>query len=434
MPLISAWDPRATATGSIDPLGALRPFTAIATEMLPGVTTITTRVRYLSWLCAGLLLLDQTAMAPPGGTEGRKRRQRLLAWERLVALATGAHAVALGLSEGDPAWRQLRGVSYVRQALERGVRSAAFPMLRNQVGTGGVGTYWVTLTAGGLVEDASAALTKRGRDLADAFLRDRSTPDQAQLRKVLDGRAIALTDEALRAWGATVHLGAARKAEKRLLADALLEHRAHRHMAAVIGNAQVFRSDESAFRALARELRRQTDVLSKRLAAVLDVAICFEALHRDLLYIFDQVLAAAPRGLVPCRSLRLATGNVLLAKRGERLKEMLARHAATLPSSVQQAVAEFAAAVEPAVRAAKDAQIVEHLVRYHERVQGGKLDAARQPKAPWVQIDAGRLRVAPRYALATLPQPPTAIALTHPYRIEQFTGLLVEVGELQAAP
>ena len=35
--------------GSIDPLGALRPFTAVATTLLPVVTTITSRVRYLSW-------------------------------------------------------------------------------------------------------------------------------------------------------------------------------------------------------------------------------------------------------------------------------------------------------------------------------------------------------------------------------------------------
>ena len=49
MPFMSAWYPRATASGSIDPLGALRPFTAVATTLLPGVTTITSRVRYLPW-------------------------------------------------------------------------------------------------------------------------------------------------------------------------------------------------------------------------------------------------------------------------------------------------------------------------------------------------------------------------------------------------
>ena len=49
MSFMSALDPRATASGSIDPLGVLRPFTAVATTLLPVVTTITSRVRYLSW-------------------------------------------------------------------------------------------------------------------------------------------------------------------------------------------------------------------------------------------------------------------------------------------------------------------------------------------------------------------------------------------------
>ena len=89
MPFVSAWDPRAAASGSIDPLGALRPFTAIATTLLPGVTTITSRVRYLSWVCAGLRLLDEVPDSPSGGRAGRARRQKILAWERLVALATG---------------------------------------------------------------------------------------------------------------------------------------------------------------------------------------------------------------------------------------------------------------------------------------------------------------------------------------------------------
>ena len=48
MLFMSAWDSQATASGSIDPLGALRPFMAVATTLLPGVTTITSRVRVLS--------------------------------------------------------------------------------------------------------------------------------------------------------------------------------------------------------------------------------------------------------------------------------------------------------------------------------------------------------------------------------------------------
>ena len=34
MPFMSAWDPRAPASGSIEPPGALRPFTAVVTTLL----------------------------------------------------------------------------------------------------------------------------------------------------------------------------------------------------------------------------------------------------------------------------------------------------------------------------------------------------------------------------------------------------------------
>ena len=104
MPFVSAWDPRAAASGSIDPLGALRSFTAIATALLPGVTTITSRVRYLSWVCAGLRLLDDLPDAPSGGQAGRARRQKILAWERLVALATGTYAIDEGVADDHPSW------------------------------------------------------------------------------------------------------------------------------------------------------------------------------------------------------------------------------------------------------------------------------------------------------------------------------------------
>ena len=235
LPFLSAWDPRAVASGSIDPLGALRPYTAIATSLFPGVTTITTRVRYLSWLCAGLRLLDEVPNAPSGGRAGRMRRQRLLAWERLLALAAVTYAKAESTTaHDDPSWRQLRGVTYVRAAVEEGVRSAAFPMLRNQAGVGGVGTYWVTLVVGGLVDDYSGALTPRGAKLADVFLENDANPRRSKLHRVLMGDDVAFGESVLTDWGRRIHLGAASKREQRLLADTLLEPNAHRRMASAM--------------------------------------------------------------------------------------------------------------------------------------------------------------------------------------------------------
>jgi hypothetical protein len=428
LPFVSAWDPRATASGSIDPLGALRPFTAIATTVLPGVTTITGRVRYLSWVCAGLRLLDETADAPTGGRAGRARRQRLLAWERLVALATGTYAASAGVGDDDDAWRLLRGVSYVRRAVNEGIRSPAFPMLRNQAGVGGVGTYWVTLVAGGLVEDDAGQLTPRGVQLADAFLGHQATPERSSLLPVLRGAAVTFAEPTLVEWGRVAHLGAATGRERSLLADTLLDPPAHRRVASAMQASGASTSDEGAFRRLSERLRQQRDPLAERLAAVLAVAIPFERLHRTLLYRFDQVRALGHRRPAPLGQIELRADGAALPYLGDALRDALGIHGVRLPRPVTEALHSFALAVEPTVRTDSDMELVRNLIRHHERVQSGKLDASRQPKLPWLELRGNDVIVAPRYALAEPPSPPDDGGFTHPYRIEQFSNMLGEAG------
>ena len=243
MPFVSAWDPRAAASGSIDPLGALRPYTAIATTLFPGITTITTRVRYLSWVCAGLRLLDELPNPPSGGRAGRARRQRILAWERLLALAAVTYAKAeRTTAPDDPSWHQLRGVTYVRAAVEE-CSPRRFPCCEIRAGVGGVGSYWVTLVAGGLVEDDAGALTPYGAKLAKVFLENDASPPRAKLRGVLSGEDITFGRSVLIKWGREIHLGAASKRERRLLTDALLEPDAHRRMASAMRAMDAATSD-----------------------------------------------------------------------------------------------------------------------------------------------------------------------------------------------
>ena len=429
MPVVSAWDPRAAVSGSIDPLGALRPFTAVATTLFPGVTTITSRVRYLSWVCAGLRLLDEVASPPSGGRSGRARRQRILAWERLVALATGSYARAEGVAEDDPSWNQLRGVSYVRRAVAEDVRSPAFPMLRNQAGVGGVGTYWVTLVAGGMVEDDAGRLTRRGTQLADIFLSHQATPDRADLVRVIGGEDVMFAESVLTGWGRAAHLGAASPREQRMLANALLEPDAHRRMASAMQATEAVTSDGDTFRLLGDYLDTQRHPLSDRLAAVLAVASSFENLHRELLYRFDQVLASSGHNRpVALKSIQLADRDASLAHLGDELKEVLAQRRARLPHPVAEAVHAFSLAVTPAVRAQTDAELVRRLIHHHERVQAGKLDASRQPKRPWVELRGNEAVIDPRYAPDERPEKPGSTEFTHRYRIEQFTDMLREAG------
>ena len=430
LPVLSAWDPRAVTSGSIDPLGALRPFAAIAATLLPGVTTITTRVRYLSWVCAGLRLLDETENAPVGGRSGRFRRQRVLAWERLVALATGMYAADAGLTEDDDAWRQLRGVTYVRRAVAERLRGPTFSMLRNQAGVGGVGTYWVALVAGGLVYDDSGTLTVRGEALAETFLKHQKTPERARLRRILAGDDVTFGETALIEWGSAAHLGAASKREQEQLADALLEPLAHRRMAAAMQAVKATNSDAANFVRLGRYLRTLRDPVSEQLASVLAVTQTFEALHAALLYKFNLIRAINLQGRpIAVSTIDLTASKGALPSLGDALKTALDEHAVMLPASVSEPVRGFLLAVEPAVKAHSSAELVRALARHHDRVQGGKLDASRQPKLPWLELRGNDIVVAPRYALADRPAVPKAGIFTHPYRIEQFSGMFTEAGD-----
>ena len=435
VPFLSAWDPRAAASGSIDPLGALRSFTAIATTLLPGVTTITSRARYLTWVCAGLRLLDEVPNSPTGGRAGRARRQSILAWERLVALATGTYATTEGAATDDESWDQLRGVSYVRRAIAEGIRSPKFPMLRNQAGVGGVGTYWVTLVHGGLVEDAAGTLTPRGTKLADTFLQQRATPDRASLVRVIGGEDITFPESVLADWGGMANLGAALPRERRLLGDALLEPDAHRRMASAMRATDADTSDGDTFRLLGDYLGTQRDPLSDRLAAVLAVASSFENLHRELLYRFEQVLASSVHHRrVALNGVQIAGGDVPLVHLGEALAEALTQHRPRLPHPVADAVQAFSRNVELAISARNDAELIRSLIRHHERVQASKLDASRQPKRPWAELSGNEVLIDPRYAPDIGPDKPGSTDFTHPYRIEQFMHMLHEAGAWESPP
>src|SRR5438067_1703898 len=70
-----------------DPLGALQSYGSLADLLLPGVTTITTRSRYLSMLCAALANAESLRSFLPGAPGLAQRRKAVEPFERLWALA-----------------------------------------------------------------------------------------------------------------------------------------------------------------------------------------------------------------------------------------------------------------------------------------------------------------------------------------------------------
>jgi hypothetical protein len=75
LPFLTAYDPLGGSSGSIDPLGALQTYGSLADLLLPGVTTITTRSRYLSMLCAALANAEKYRHLLPGASGLAQRRK-----------------------------------------------------------------------------------------------------------------------------------------------------------------------------------------------------------------------------------------------------------------------------------------------------------------------------------------------------------------------
>src|SRR5207302_9564220 len=108
LPFLTAYDPLGGSSGSIDPLGALQTYGSLADLLLPGVTTITTRSRYLSMLCAALANAEQHRELLPGASGFAQRRKAVEPFERLWALA----CIAAREAGHDGAADGLRGISY----------------------------------------------------------------------------------------------------------------------------------------------------------------------------------------------------------------------------------------------------------------------------------------------------------------------------------
>ena len=88
-------------------------------------------------------------------------------------------------------------------------------------------------------------------------------------------------------------------------------------------------------------------------------------------------------------------------------------------------LASFAFAVD---RSTSDREVIDEVLRHHQRVQSGKIDGG-VPKRDWVAYDAvaaSLLRPSPRFQLTERPPVPDGDRLTHPYRLEAFIYMLGE--------
>jgi hypothetical protein len=442
LPFLTAYNPLGGSPGSIDPLGAFKSYFALVDLLLPGMSTITTRSRYLSMICAALANAERFRSFPQGPAGLAARREAIEPFERLWGLAC-ATAQQRGRRA---AARDFRGITfaqrYLRRQEERNYVSPDFTMLKSQARTAGVATYWTTIQTGDLATE-EGALAPDGQALAKQFPMPPVTErDLEKLASPSKARSVRMPLEDLYEWSDTCHLGAARAQEKKLLASALLAP--NRREAICIALRECENHDGSlpenwnvaAMRKLRSRLKADRTAQAADLPVVIDAIVTFEQLHEAVLAVFDNLLWWGTES--PHRSIRSLFSNrgfkKACAQVCEQAKALVNFKLTCEHISVCKAIDDFVVFASDLVRA-KEADVPGAVLRRHRQVQSGKLDGG-VPKREWVTYELGGkvLRPSPRFQRRERPDPARGRILTHHYRVEQFVGMLRETGVLANPP
>ena len=437
LPFITAHDPIGSLGDSIDPLGFLQPYSTLVEELLPGVTTITTRARYLSVVCAGILNARKVDdFRGPAGIVAL--RHAVEPWERLWALACAAAAEAGARRAVDG----LRGVRRVQEHLssirQRGVSGTPnYRLLLYQGRTGGVPTYWNALIAGRLLE-SNGELTSEGKALAQAFPSPPlSNKDLLRLAKPEDSGRVKLSTRQLESWGKECHLGAAKPAEKSILRDALQEDPRRAAIADALrawrGRLPATWKGPDLWR-LSGRLRGDAESPVESIRAAIRAIIALEKLHQSALACFDALRywATTHRGNSLQQGASALPFRLGRAGLGGASRNVLSEAQSTESGAARAALLRITPFAQELGTARTARDVADTILGRHRQVQAGKLDGG-SPKLDWITVSPSGRLVQPfvRYELADPPDAPDGKSLTHPYRLSQFVGMLVETRALQ---
>ena len=294
LPFLAAYDPLGESSGSIDPLGALQSYGILADLLLPGVTTITTRSRYLSMLCAALSNAEKYRTFLPGASGFAQRRKSVEPFERLWALACVA-----AQESNESAADGLRGITYAEKsyrgfAADNRKLNCDFQLLKFQSRTGAVATYWTTLVGGQLVDADTGSLTDEGEELAGHFP---ELPLEARDRERLAEPEIAhrasLSLRDLITWGCKCHLQAASPRERVQLGEALTaddRRECVKRALSAMGSRVPDLWEIRALQRLGRILSAIPRAVELGLPIVIDAIVITEQFHEAILAVFETLL------------------------------------------------------------------------------------------------------------------------------------------------
>lgn len=437
LPFITAYDPLGGSTGSIDPLGAMQTYGSLADLLLPGVTTITTRSRYLSMLCAALANAEKHRTMLPGASGLAQRRKAVEPFERLWALAcvTAQAAGHSGAADG------LRGISYAKTSFQNFATSGKnvtcdFTLLKYQSRTGAVGTYWTTMVGGQLVDPNSGRLSAEGVELAEQFPElPLESRDLARIADPEHARRVSLSQDDFAAWSEECHLKAAGPDERRQLSEVLTADDRREYVSLAIRrmpDGVPTDWDTTSLTRLGESLEAHPQAKAMGLPIVIDAIVVTEQFHEAMLALFETLLWWGTQNAgQSIGDLATETDFCKVSDRCRKtslkLREFRDRCERPEVRDAIEGLLGFAYQID---RCRSELELITALMDRHHQVQSGKVDGGI-PKLDWITWDnSSLLRPSPRFQRNERPMIAGGIVLTHPYRLEPFVYMLRETGVL----
>jgi len=297
-PFLSAYDPSDLPGGSVDPLGFERGYLFLAERILPGLTNAASKPRYLSVLCAAVLISDQALPKDVFETpqaQYARREAAIMRMERFWALA----CVLASQADEGLELSGIRGVQDAQRAARKIVEKdqtetdADFRLLARQTQYGVIGIYANVAERLMLIDRKTLRLSSTpGMDLAQAFLIETDVPKSLRTAVAEGGEVKVKT---LSAWGKRAHSsGAFGQVEGKWLRAALYDDAPVRMRMAELLRRTPLLQVEAGEAELARLARIEASIEENEderdLYEALRALRSFEACFHECLLVFYRML------------------------------------------------------------------------------------------------------------------------------------------------
>jgi len=418
---LTAYDPSDLPGTSVDPLGFERGYLFLADKILPGLTNVASRPRYLALICAGIQLSGDKADATQRELI-RQRQETILRLERFWALA---NVLARPDESGG-----VRGVTYAKARadelrLSGDTRTPAkYRLLSRQSQYGAIGMYANVADGMRFLNREDFTLTPALGEVAAEAFRDETGLPATLRRAILEDGDVSVT--ALKAWGERAHVeGEVKTAEAKCLFEALHSNPIRSRMADRLKLHPGKNEQETEIERLARVARtlKRTNQ-DKDLREAIECLLEFESCYQLAILTLERLLWLC-RHHAASLTLPELKGDAALQSVRERLPTQVRRFLDALDNGTEAAfrqdtdrLADLRRFLEEASAAVGDTRaFIGAVITRHSDVQHGKFDRGRR-KMPWLEQNDSRINLTTTRAggmswEATLPED----IVPHPYRL-----------------